>query len=55
MAAVNANMFGASIPDEDARSRGSAVMVLPLNLIAMIVSHVCSRLHYYPSLAIPIS
>lgn len=42
MAAVNANMFDASISGEDPRRGASAVMVLPLNLIAMIVSHVCS-------------
>ncbi|KAK2767035.1 hypothetical protein FQN54_006353 [Arachnomyces sp. PD_36] len=39
MANVNANMFGASISGEDPRQRGSTVMVLPLNLIAVIVSH----------------
>lgn len=42
MAAVNANMFEASVSGGDPRQRGS-VMVLPLNLLAMIVSHVCYR------------
>lgn len=38
MAAVNQNMFDASIAIE--RPRGASLMVLPLNLIAQIVSNV---------------
>jgi hypothetical protein len=38
MAAVNQNMFGASIGAEP--PGGASLMVLPLNLIAQIVSHV---------------
>lgn len=40
MAAVNQNMFDASIATE--RPRGALLMVLPLNLIAQIVSNVSS-------------
>lgn len=39
MAAVNQNMFDANVAFE--RPRGSSLLVLPLNLIAEIVSNVC--------------
>lgn len=38
MATVNQNMFGANIGAEP--PGGASLMVLPLNLIAQIVSHV---------------
>lgn len=40
MAAVNRNMFDASIATE--RPGGASLMVMPLNLIAQIVSNVRS-------------
>lgn len=43
MAAVNQNMFDASITID--RPRGASLMVLPLNLIAQIVTNVSSPPH----------
>ncbi|GAD93187.1 conserved hypothetical protein [Paecilomyces variotii No. 5] len=39
MAAVNRNMFDASVSADPPNARGASVMVLPLNLIAQIVAH----------------
>lgn len=41
MAAVNQNMFDASVAFE--RPRGASLLVLPLNLIVQIVSNVSMR------------
>lgn len=40
MAAVNRNMFDASVSADPPHARGATVMILPLNLIAQIISHV---------------
>lgn len=39
MAAVNRNMFDATVTNDHPRE--GSLMVLPLNLIALIISHVC--------------
>ncbi|KAJ9221840.1 hypothetical protein DTO027B5_4593 [Paecilomyces variotii] len=39
MAAVNRNMFDASVSADPPHARGATVMILPLNLIAQIISH----------------
>jgi hypothetical protein len=40
MAAVNRNMFDASVPVELGRGQGASIMTLPLNLIAHLISYV---------------
>lgn len=47
MAAVNQNMFDASITID--RPRGASLMVLPLNLIAQIVTNVSSPTRESPT------